>query len=185
MRVRHEATSPTTGAHKKPKSRMCVFRAIRSHSLFCRKGFERQDWHEWALTVRSRLLRLLGKMIRQRSYAEVATQKNKRTAFLLLTKAFFIPIITNMTTMLVCVEVPVDGVPTRVLAKMPTVECGTGWQPYLALVAQLALIFYLPFATIFPAFATMDSDGKFDPEHLDVRFSVAIQLGQQVRTVRH
>ena len=55
-------------------------------------------------------------------------------SFNLLTKAFFIPIISNMFAALICTERFVDGEMVTVLASMQTLECGTGWQPWLSVL---------------------------------------------------
>ena len=60
-------------------------RKVQRHFFFDfagRKGFEHQDWHQWALTVRRRLMRLLGKMIRARSYSVVASKKTTKMSVL-------------------------------------------------------------------------------------------------------
>ena len=48
---------------------------------------------------------------------------------------------------------------------------------------MLTLVLFVPACVIFPAFANLDSDGKFISPTLDVRFSVAVVLAQKMAAV--
>ena len=147
-------------------------------------AFRRREWLAWAVTVRRRLLRLIGKASRQRTYATLAAETVRRNLFVVLTKAAFIPITSAMVATLDCVEEQQpDGTTALVLAQAPGVQCWKGAHPWFALVALFVLIFYLPVATISPGFTALDSDGKSMPSTLDVRVSVSIQFGQKATAI--